>query len=194
MSIGFYEQNANEFFQRTVHANMAPGYAAFTALLTPGARVLDAGCGSGRDARAFGELGFAVTAMEASPKLAALARAHTGLDVQVMTFEQVTWRDEFDGIWACASLLHLPRAALPDAMRGLRDALKPGGAWWMSFKYGLAEREVGGRHFTDLDEESGRALIAEVGGLELISLTVTGDVRDDHSGERWLGLLCQRQM
>ncbi|MGH6965386.1 MAG: class I SAM-dependent methyltransferase [Phenylobacterium sp.] len=191
-TIGFYDQNAEDFFNRSVDADMARGHADFTALVPPGGRILDAGCGSGRDSLAFAGLGFQVTPIEASAKLAALAVAHTGLPVEVMTFDQVAWREEFDGVWACASLLHVPLAELPAAVTRLRDALVPGGVLWMSFKYGAQERFANGRHFTDLDEAGARPLIEAVGGLALISLTVTDDARDDRPGERWLSVLCRK--
>ena len=192
MSIGFYDTNAQDFFDRSVEADMARGYADFMALLPAGGRVLDAGCGSGRDALAFHRQGFQVTAMEASARLAGLARAHTGLPIEVMTFDQVTWREAFDGIWACASLLHVPRVSLPGAVGRLRDALVPGGVLWMSFKYGREERQAGERGFTDLDEDLARAMVKTAGGLKLIDLVVTGDVRADHAGDRWLSVLCRR--
>lgn len=191
-SIGFYDANAQAFFDRSVDADMARGHEEFVALVPPGGRVLDAGCGSGRDALAFARMGFQVTAMEASAALAELARAHTGLPIEVMTFDQVTWRDRFDGVWACASLLHVPRTELAAAVGRLRDALVPGGILWMSFKYGTEERQAGERRFTDLDEAGGLALLAEVGGLSLISQHVTEDVRTDHGGERWITLLTRR--
>ena len=191
-TIGFYDENAEDFFQRSVDADMARGHADFMALVAPGGRILDAGCGSGRDSLAFAKLGFQVTLIEASPKLAALAVAHTGLPVEVMTFDQVAWRKTFDGVWACASLLHVPRAELPAAVRRLRDALVPGGILWMSFKHGAQERQANVRHFTDLDEAGARPLITEVGGLDLISLTVTDAARDDRLGERWLSVLCRK--
>jgi protein-L-isoaspartate O-methyltransferase len=191
-SIAFYEENAEAFFARSVEADMVHGWTEFTALLPPGARVLDAGCGSGRDALAFHRLGFEVTAIEAAGALAALARRHTGLPIQVMTFDQVAWREAFDGVWACASLLHVPRAGLPGTVRRLRDALVAGGVLWMSFKYGSKEREAGGRRFTDMDEASGETLVADVGGLELIGRSVSGDVRGDRADERWLTLICRR--
>ncbi|HEY0649315.1 class I SAM-dependent methyltransferase [Phenylobacterium sp.] len=192
MSVEFYEENAEDFFRRSIDADMAAGWQAFAALLKPGARVLDAGCGSGRDALALSRMGFAVTAMEASPKLATLARAHTGLPVQVLTFDQIAWRDAFDGVWACASLLHVPRAELPAVMTRIRDALVAGGAWWMSFRYGTEERQTPGRRFTDLDEAGAESLLASVGGLSLVSMDVTQDVRPDRAGDRWLSILCQR--
>ena len=192
MSIQFYEDNAEDFFRRSVDADMAEGWAAFSALVKPGGHVLDAGCGSGRDTLALAGQGFRITPIEASPKLAALASAHTGLPVEVMTFEQIAWRDAFDGIWACASLLHVPRTDLPGVIRRLRDALVPGGVWWMSFKYGTQERKVAGRHFTDLEEAGARVLIDEVGGLTLLSMEVTGDARPDRASERWLSLVCRK--
>jgi cyclopropane fatty-acyl-phospholipid synthase-like methyltransferase len=192
VSVEYYEENAEHFFRGSVDADMAAGWQAFSALLKPGDRVLDAGCGSGRDALALSALGFQVTAMEASPKLAALARAHTGLPVQVMTFDQIAWRNAFEGVWACASLLHVPRAELPAVMTRIRDALVPGGAWWMSFKYGAEERQTPGRRFTDLDEAGAEALLANVGGLRLGSMEVTEDGRPDRAGEPWLSILCQR--
>jgi len=192
VSVEFYEQNAEAFFRGSVDADMAAGWQSFAELLKPGDRVLDAGCGSGRDARALSRMGFEVTAMEASPRLAELARAHTGLPVQVMTFDQIVWREAFEGVWACASLLHVPRAELPSVMSRIREALVPGGVWWMSFKYGTEERDVAGRRFTDLDEAGAEALLAQVGGLDLISMTLTEDVRPERGGERWLALLCRR--
>jgi len=192
VSIEFYEQNAEDFFRRSVDADMAAGWQAFAANLKPGDRVLDAGCGSGRDALALRRLGFDVTAIEASSKLAALARVHTGLPVQVMTFDEIAWHEAFEGVWACASLLHVARADLPAVVGRIRGALVPGGVWWMSFKYGTEERQTPGRRFTDLDETGAGALLAQVGGLDLISMEVTEDARADRAGERWLSVLCRR--
>jgi len=192
MSIRYYEQHADEFFQRTVDADMATTRARFAALVRRTGHILDAGCGSGRDARAFHELGFEVTAIEAAAPLAELARQYTGLPVQVMTFDQITWRERFDGVWACASLLHVPRSELTAAVRCLRDSLVLGGSLFMSFKYGSGEREVAGRRFTDLDEAGAQRLLSAVGGLELLSSAIDEDLRAECAGQRWLGLLCRR--
>lgn len=192
MSIAFYEQNAEDFFQRTVQIDMSDARERFAALLPAGGRVLDAGCGSGRDALAFHQAGFRGAAMEAAPALADFARAHTGLPVQVMTFQEVAWVEAFDGIWACASLLHVPRQDLAAAVGRLRDALVSGGVIYMSFKLGSQDRQVDGRLFTDLDEAGARALLAAVGGLEILQMTVE-DSRKSHAvGERWLALICRK--
>ena len=167
MSIGFYEDSAEWFFGRTVNVDMSATQNRFLGYLKPGAAVLDAGCGSGRDAKVFKDLGFNVTAMEAAPSLAALAQAHIGSPVEVKTFDQITWRDRFDGVWACASLLHVPAEDLPVVLGKLHDAMVPGGILWASFKLGTEERIEADRHFTDCDEEQMRVLLARVSVLRV---------------------------
>lgn len=131
------------------------------------------------------EMGYQVEAFDASSAMVELAREHTGLPVQVKTFADVDWKDEFDGIWCCASLLHVPAVELPGVMRWLADALKPGGVWYVSFKYGDREREVDGRRFTDMDELGLRALLGTVVGIELAEMWVTRDKRPGRD-ERWV--------
>ena len=104
------------FFADTVDVDMTPLYRCFLPLLPEQAHVLDAGCGSGRDALAFAKLGYRVTAFDASPALVALAESHLRRPVQCLHFQDIAWRETFDGIWACASLLHVPAAELPDVI------------------------------------------------------------------------------
>ena len=148
----YYENNAQAFFDETIGVDMAPLYERFLAHVPAGGQILNAGCGSGRDALALLRAGYRVEAFDASPTLAALAETHCGLPVQVLRFHDITWKDRFDGIWACASLLHVPTVELPDVLRRLASALKPDGVLYASFKYGGGEREHKGRRFTDLDE------------------------------------------
>jgi SAM-dependent methyltransferase len=188
----YYQHNAGTFFADTVGVDMTPLYRRFLPLLPEAAHVLDAGCGSGRDALAFAERGYRVTAFDASPALVALAESHLGRPVQCLRFQEIAWRDAFDGIWACASLLHVPAAELPDAMQRLCRALKPGGVIYASFKYGSGEREHHGRRFTDLDEPGLAALLAQVPGLDDVETWTTGDLRPGRESERWLNTLLRR--
>ena len=94
-----------------------------------------------------------------------------------------------DASRACASLLHLPTAELPDVMDRLRIALKPGGILYASFKYGSREREHQGRRFTDQDETGLSALLDQVAGLALLESWGTGDLRPGRASERWLNTL-----
>lgn len=133
--------------------------------------VLDAGCGSGRDAKAFLGRGYRVIAFDASYELVKLAKEHTGLDVQLRTFADVKEQACYDGIWACASLLHVSQAELPAALAGLWNALKPGGAFYLSFKLGTSERLQDGRHFTDVEEPQLREWFAGLPDVDPIYRT-----------------------
>jgi hypothetical protein len=88
-----------------------------------------------------------------------------------MRFVDVGWREEFDGIWACASLLHTPAADFPGVAARLAAALRIGGAWYMSFKLGHGERVAGGRRFTDRTEDTLRSALAGT-GVELVEARV----------------------
>ena len=134
---------------------------------------------------AFHEMGYQVDAFDASSAMVELARQHTGLPVQLMTFSEIDGKAQYDGIWCCASLLHVPSSELLAVMQKLADALKPGGVWYLSFKYGNGERVQGERRFTDLDEEGLRELLKTVPGMESASLWATQDNRPDRD-ETWL--------
>ncbi|CAM6639003.1 class I SAM-dependent methyltransferase [Enterobacter intestinihominis] len=185
MTLHYYQNHAQDFFDGTVNVDMTPLYEAFTQHLAHSARVLDAGCGSGRDAKAFHEMGYQVDAFDASSAMVELARQHTGLPVRLMTFSEIGGKAQYDGIWCCASLLHVPSSELPAVMQKLADALKPGGVWYVSFKYGNGERVQGERRFTDLDEEGLQELLKAVPEMEIASLWATQDNRPDRD-ETWL--------
>ena len=191
-TLAYYEDQAEAFFAETVAVDMAPLYARFLARVPPGGQILGAGCGSGRDALAFRRLGYAVSAFEASPVLARMASDYCGLPVEVRRFQDLAWQDRFDGIWACASLLHVPMSDLAKVLVRLARALVPGGVLYASFKYGAGECEHGGRRFTDLDEQGLAGLVEAVPGLEVIETWVTGDRREGREGERWLNAVVAR--
>ena len=136
----YYEQYAAEFFGSTVGVDMSPVHQRFLAQLQPGSDVLDAGCGSGRDAKAFADAGFRVSAFDASATLARLASSHCGFEVAHRRFDEVDEIAQFDGIWCCASLLHVPLDAMPATLDRLWRALRPGGVLYVSFKHGRGER------------------------------------------------------
>lgn len=189
----YYERHAGSFCAETLTVDMGPLYRRFLPRLPPGGHILDAGCGSGRDAHAFLDQGFQVTAFDASAALARLARAHSGRPVLTLRLQDVDWVHRFDGVWACASLLHVPAAELAAVVARLGRALVPGGLLYASFKYGRGERTDGGRRFTDLDEPGLGALLDQVPGLSEVETWVTGDLRPGREDERWLNTLLRRR-
>ena len=99
----------------------------------------------------------------------------------------------FDGVWACASILHTRKAELPLVLRLIRRALKTNGVIYTSFKYGETERDRNGRVFSDFTETSLRRLLEETGGFPEIDLWITGDARLDRADERWINVLCRAE-
>ena len=124
--------------------------------------------------------------------MARLAGAHCGFDVAVRRFEEVDELAQFDGIWCCASLLHVPLAAMPETLTRLWNALRPGGVLYLSFKHGTGERVHGGRRFTDADEAVLRQWFAHLPDVHPLEVWLTDDQRPDRTG-RWTNALATRQ-
>jgi SAM-dependent methyltransferase len=190
MSISYYDANAAAYFRDTVCADVSDLRRRFLTHVPPGEDVLDAGCGSGRDARAFAEGGYRVMAFDASAEMVKLAAAYTGLDVKHMTFGDMAWVEEFDGIWACATLLHVPRSELGPTFARFARALRQGGAWYLSVKHGTGERTIEGRAFTDMTEAEVREHL-EAAALRVADLWVTDDVHPGRT-DRWVNAVAVR--
>ena len=118
----------------------------FLDRLAPGAAILELGCGGGQDSAHMRKRGFSIEATDGVPAMAAKANERFDLDAKVMRFDQLTARERYDAIWAHATLLHCPRAELPDALTRIHRALKPGGWHFASYKLGDGEgRDLLGR-------------------------------------------------
>jgi 2-polyprenyl-3-methyl-5-hydroxy-6-metoxy-1,4-benzoquinol methylase len=191
MSISYYDENCDEYCRLTIDANMNALHARFLKHLVPKARILDAGCGSGRDSLAFARAGFSVTAFDGSAKMVRLASENTGLPVAHILFGDVSWDSAFEGVWACASLLHVSRSNLAVITNRLVRSLVPGGVIFMSFKQGESERETEGRHFTDMTEQTIASLLDEL-GLDVVELWSSQDVRPGRGTEAWVSAIGRR--
>lgn len=187
----YYEANADSFFAETVSVDMSSLYEKFLARLPAGGQILDAGCGSGRDARAFASRGYAVTAFDASPALAQLASQHSGFTVQVRTFAEVHEIEAYDGVWCCASLLHVPVGEMGVALVRLWRSLKPGGSFYVSYKLGEGERMHGDRKFTDVDAATLRSWLADLTDSHVADLWITDDVRPGRR-DRWVNAIATK--
>ena len=154
ITLEYYAANAEAFASSTVDVAFSSVQKCVEGLLQPGARVLDFGCGSGRDAKHFLEAGFAVDAVDGSPELCRIASELTGLPVRCMRFEELSAQSIYDGIWACSSILHVPSRQLLALLAKMAAALKPGGVVYTSFKLGEFEGVRNGRYFSDFTPES----------------------------------------
>lgn len=190
-TVGYYNERAEQFFSSTLRVDMSPIYHRFLDGLAPGAYILDAGCGSGRDARAFANQGFTVSAFDASFELAKRASEHCGFAVDVRRFEDVNEVGQYDAIWCCASLLHAPLSDMHAVLSKLWTALKAGGRIYVSYKLGSGERSHDGRRFTDADEPTVRAWLEIMPEFLRLDVWQTQDQRPDRD-ERWTNALAFR--
>ena len=191
-TLEYYAANARNFFDNTFDKEMTAIYERFLPLLPEKGSLLDAGCGSGRDSRYFLSRGYTVNAFDASKEMAALATDFIGQKVNCLTFDDIDEPKRYDGIWAAASLLHLPYSELIPTFIHLSHSLKTEGIFYASFKYGCLEYVKDGRHFTPLDESLTEALLSEIRHLQLLDIWLTDDLRQERKGEIWLNFLAKK--
>lgn len=159
---------------------------AFLAALPSNASILELGCGAGQDAAYMLSRGFNVTPTDGSTELAKQAEALIGKPVRILRFETLDIEDAHDGVWAEASLLHAPRAALPDILDRIHRALKAGGIFHASFKAGEAEgHDTFGRYYNYPSAAWLTALLGK-GGWKDIAMTEVDGGGFDGKPTKWL--------
>jgi len=191
-TIDYYNKHADRFRRDTEGLDLSQLYAGFLELIPEGGRILDAGCGPGRDSLQFINRGYEVVAFDASERMAEIATKTIGQPALRLSFEEMAFRNEFDGVWACASLLHVPDSELESVLARIVRALKENGVLYMSFKYGTGERVAGGRRFTDMTEASIRETLSDLPELALLRTWRTSDLRPGRESESWLNALARK--
>lgn len=189
----YYNANATKFLEDTLGANMDTLYEAFTKRLPQKAVILDAGCGSGRDSLYFKNLGHFIIAMDASQEMCQFAGEYIGQSVLLCRFQEMHFKVLFDGIWACASLLHVPSNEIVSVLQRFNWYLKDDGIMYASFKYGDFEGEREGRYYLDLTEETATKFFTEA-GFHIEKMWITNDVRADRVDEKWLNVLVNKNI
>jgi len=149
----FYEQTGDRYFADTCNIDISEIYLRFVKYLPQGARILDAGSGSGRDTTWFLQNGYTVDSFDGSRRMAKISTRHTGQVTNVLTFSEYLPKSLYNGIWACASLLHLPIEEIKETIKKFEGSLFDNGIIYASFKHGDSERtDLKGRYFTDINE------------------------------------------
>ena len=121
-----------------------------------------------------------------------MASVFTGIEVKELLFQELEDMGTYDGIWACPSILHLPKLELLQVICKMCMALKDSGVIYASFKYSDFEGVRNGRYFTDCTEDSFKQFIAEIPELTIEQYWITGDVRSGMGDERWLNLILRK--
>jgi SAM-dependent methyltransferase len=190
-TLRFYADNAATYAQHRTRPS-GPHLDAFLAALQPGARILELGCGNGMDAAYMLAEGFDVDATDGTPELVAEARRHVGDKARVMRFEQLDSVANYDGVWACASLLHVLAVTLPDILARIHRALRPGGVFVASFKGGTGEGRDGiGRYYNYPSPEGLEAAYHAAGWTDLTLETKMGSGYDALPTQ-WLWMTARR--
>lgn len=192
-SIEYYNKYAAKIYEDTVDADMSEIMDEFMKYLQEGDTILDLGCGSGRDSLTLYELGYDVTPLDASAEMCKLAEIHTGLDVLQMTYEEMEFEDVFDGIWACGSLIHIPKSEMEAILIKLCDALSARGVLYISVRKGDFEGFRGERYFSDYTEDSLKAMVDKTGLFDTLKMWESEDNRSSHSGTRWVNMLARKR-
>ena len=191
-TIDYYNRNVKNFIDGTVSVDFTQIQNVFLKLLPKNACILDFGCGSGRDTKYFLECGYQVDAIDGSAELCRAASDYAGIQVKQMLFQELDEIEKYDGIWACASILHVKKAGLPDIIHKMSLAAKKNGIIYISFKYGDFEGERNGRYFTDMTEISMKDLLVKSLELNVEKQWITGDVRPGREDERWLNIILRK--
>ena len=191
-TLDYYNKNAEKYVESTVNVEFSMTQDRFLKHLKKGVKILDFGCGSGRDTRYFLEKGFQVEAIDGSEELCKIAQEYTGIPVKNMLFSDLNEVEKYDGVWACSSILHLPKTELKDVFELMKKALKNGGYLYTSFKYGDFEGVAHGRHFTYFTEDEFHLFLKKIEGLSIVEEWITSDVRPGRGNERWLNLIIRK--
>lgn len=191
-TLQYYQHHAADFVDQTQGVDMKALYDKFLARLPGSGSILDIGCGSGRDAQYFHQLAFDVIAFDGSEAIVELAAQRSAFPVIHATFNDFTTDQRFDGMWACASLLHVPLAEQCATITHLVSFLKPNGVFYASYKLGQKETHKGGRYFCNVDADSFAQLIASIADLEIMEHWITGDQRPGRGNEQWFNVLLQK--
>jgi SAM-dependent methyltransferase len=193
-TIDYYDKNAWEYSQNTVCVDFSATQERFLRYMPPHAKILDFGCGSGRDTKYFLEKGYDVDAVDGSREFCRLASAYTGIAVRQMLFQDLAVTNEYDGIWACASILHLHWDDLISVLHKMAAALKDTGVIYTSFKYGTFSGERQGRYFTDFNEDRLTETLTLVPELQCREFWISSDVRPNRSEEKWMNIILSRKV
>lgn len=202
-TIDTYDKTANEFIEKVQAYAPEPEREKFVSSIKPGGSILDAGCGSGRDANYFASKGFVVTGIDLSETLLVYARNHSEKHVtfRTMDLRNIDFPDvSFYGIWACASLLHLKREEIAPVLRKFRDLLTAGGILFLLMKEGEGEKlaassTISGdvRFFSYYSTVELKGLTTDAGFL--VTELYTWDQNDrnpERPSERWISVFATR--
>lgn len=188
-TLDFYNKNAISFIKQTLQVDMSHLHDIFLSYLDQDASILDLGCGSGRDSKVFLEKGYDVTSVDGSNEICMFTSRFLGRQVLNLQFKDIGFVEKFNGIWACASLLHVEKKDLKVVFEKIIKSMKAEGVLYISFKYGDYDSERNGRYFIDFNEKTLKYFISSLNNVMIDKLWVTCDARKDRQDEKWINAI-----
>lgn len=192
-TLDFYDKNVDFYMERTKKATGALIVNKFHSYVSSG-HILDLGCGYGKLAQAFIGLGLQVTPVDGSISMVEKAKELYNLDVLHQTFDEVDFpANSFDGIWACATLLHHPREKMPEMLDKLHRMAKSNAYFYMCFKYGEGETQrEGGPLFYNYREKEVEYLLSQVDGWKVVEMWSSDDPRPEFPSPAWMNVILKK--
>lgn len=191
-TLHFYETNAEIYAEQTRGIDLAHLYKPFLKYIPRGGRILDVGCGAGRDLRRFADEGFEAVGIDPSEKLAAMASEFSGCNVLVSSVQDLSFNQEFDGAWACASLIHLPRHELPSALGKISLALRARGVLFVSMQIGSGEMVMDDGRFVARYTSKEVSNAIEQADFELVDVWITPDSSPARHSLVWVNAIARK--
>lgn len=185
-TIDDYDKHATTYARLTADLDVSKIRDRFLEYVLPGGYLLDLGCGPGRDSAFFEHKNYQVTALDGSGAMCRLARQTLCGRVIHRRFSDMEFQEEFDGVWACASLLHVESGRQADTWRRVAAALKFGGYAYASYKYGDFEGVRAKRFYLDMTEATFGDLLQELPQMKLVDQWVSVDQNYDGAKQKWL--------
>lgn len=192
-NIDYYNNHAELFYDRTRWSNVSKNYLRFLKWVPENGHILDAGCGVGRDSAYFLAKNYKVTAFDGSPEMVKLASQETGLKVIPLLFQEMEFFEEFDAIWAQASLLHISYDETPLVFLKMHRALKEQGIFFGSYKYGHEVMITTDRDFYNMDEIRISTYFKDL--FEILELWTEPDLRSviaPSPHKKWLNFIARK--
>lgn len=191
-TIDYYNRNADSYYWNTVGVDMSVFRKKFASYLPNEASVIDMGCGSGRDVMAFSDMGHDAAGLDAAKELLKLAEERLEIKTIAADISEYKAASPYDGIWCCASLIHLSDEEKARFFRNLERNLKPGGVLFVSVKEGIETGRDGDGVYTNncTWEELKRYL--ESAGCGILEDRVTTDAMG-RSGVKWLNVFAKKK-
>lgn len=184
-TLDYYNKNAKEYFNTTVNGDMSKAYELFLDKLEKGSKILDFGCGSGRDSKYFLDNGYLVDAIDGSYELCKMASLYINQEVKCMDFNDLDEVNIYDGVWACSSIIHVKKDNLKNILNKIACSLKKDGVFYTCFKNGSGEEINNGRYFNYLTKEEFINIIDNTNLFDVIYFYQTNSSTNPNEEKLW---------